>query len=121
MPTINKPKKKREYSKDPESTRKKRQSVYNTTTWRKMREAKLMRNPLCEICQLEGRITLAEHIHHLSSFMEYDDNEMINIAFDSENLCSVCRRCHNRCHTGDLQGTKTLADIRQYINAHKEK
>ena len=121
MPTIYKPPhKKREYN-DYSGKREKRQSVYNTGRWQKMRRAKLMSNPLCEICALEGRITLAEDIHHLDSFMDHDEEYMLNYAFDADNLCSVCKKCHSRGHTGDLQGTKSLDDIRHYIETHKRK
>lgn len=119
MPTINKPKKKREYI-DYNKKREKRQSVYNTGRWRDMRIAKLQNNPLCEICEIEGRITLAEEVHHLQSFVDYDDNEMLSFAFDANNLCSVCKKCHSRCHTGDLQGTQSLDDIRQVIFINKK-
>ena len=121
MPTIYKPKKKREYN-DYNKKRQKRQSIYNTTTWREMRTAKLQQNPTCEICALEGRVTLAEDCHHLSSFVDFtDDNEVLSYAYDFNNLCSVCKKCHSRCHTGDLQGTKSLDEIKQRIYAKKDK
>ena len=116
MPTIYKPKKKREYN-DYNAKRNKRQSVYNTTTWRDMRTAKLMQQPECEICAIEDRVTLASDVHHLDSFVDYADDEMITLAFDFANLCSVCKRCHSRCHTGDLKNTKTLDEIRQRIDS----
>lgn len=116
MPTIYKPKKKREYP-DYNKKREKRQSIYNTTTWRDLRTAKLMQNPTCEICALEGRVTLAEDVHHLTSFVDFDDDVAVSYAFDFNNLCSVCKRCHSRCHTGDLQGTTTLDEIKQRIES----
>lgn len=119
MPTIYKPKKKREYN-DYNVKRQKRQSIYNSTIWREMRLAKLQQNPTCEICELEGRVTLAADVHHLTSFVDFAD-EAMSYAYDFANLCSVCKRCHSRCHTGDLKGTKSMDDIRQYIEAKKHK
>lgn len=114
MPTINKPKKKREYI-DYNKKREKRQSVYNTGRWRDMRIAKLQNNPLCEICEIEGRITLAEEVHHALSFVDVPENQMLAVAYDYDNLISVCKKCHSRCHTGDLQGTQSLDEIRHKI------
>lgn len=115
MPQIYKPKKKREYN-DYNGKRQKRQSVYNTTRWRDIRKAKLMKDPLCEICLLEDKTTLAEDVHHLNSFVDYEDNQALTLAFDSNNLCSVCKKCHWRCHNGDLKGTKSIEDIKNLVS-----
>ncbi len=120
MPTIYKPKKRREYN-DYTKKREKRQNIYNTTTWREMRLAKLMRSPLCEICELEGKTTLAEDVHHALSFLDVPEDEMLRVAYDADNLISVCRKCHNRCHNGDLQGTKSLDEIKERIRQNKAK
>lgn len=120
MPTIYKPKKKREYH-DWQQNRKKRQSVYNTTTWHNIRLAKIMECPECEICAIEGRVTLAEDVHHALSFLEVDDDVMLNVAYDSTNLISVCKKCHSRCHTGDLKGTHSLDEIRERIKSLSKK
>lgn len=114
MPTIYKPKKRREYV-DYSGKREKRQDVYNTTRWRNMRLAKLMKNALCEICLLEGRTTLAEDVHHAESFLDVSEDRMLAVAYDSNNLISVCKACHSRCHTGDLSGTKSLDEIAERI------
>ena len=120
MPTIPKLKKKREY-KDYNKKREKRQSVYNTTTWRDLRLAKLMQCPKCEICEIEGKVTLAEDVHHALSFLDVSENEMLRVAYDASNLVSVCKKCHSRCHTGDLQGTKSLEEIKLRIEQMKAK
>jgi hypothetical protein len=63
-----------------------RQAIYNTQRWSKLRREVLMQHPLCEICG----INLAEHVHHIISFMDYDYPMRLNIAFDSNNLQAVC-------------------------------
>ena len=99
----------------------KRQEVYNTSLWRRMRLAKLRNNPLCEICLLEGRTTLGEHIHHLRSFMEADTiEERDQLAYDSNNLLTVCTEDHNRLHNGDLKGCKTKQAIQERIEQFKD-
>lgn len=112
MPWIEKPKKKRQ----PSINRDKRQDVYQTGLWKRMRLAKLREQPLCEVCMLEGRVKLAEHAHHLVSFMKATNEiERDRLAFDSNNLCSVCNQCHARIHVGDLKGCESLESIEKRI------
>ena len=101
---------------------KKRQEVYNTSLWRRMRLAYLRDNPLCEICLMEGRTILGEHVHHVRSFMDADTiEERDQLAFDSNNLLTVCHECHNRLHNGDLKGLKTKQAIQERIEQLKDK
>lgn len=94
MPIIFKPK--RNYNKD--SRRKERQAIYQTKEWIELREAKLMQNPLCEICLEQGKITFATDVHHKDSFMNYDGYFRVAKAFAFDNLQSLCRECHNNVH-----------------------
>lgn len=111
MPWIYKPKK---YNN--QQNRIKRQDIYNTTLWKKMRRAKLMEQPLCEICLLQDIITLGEDVHHLISFMEAQDPfERDRLAYDSNNLIVVCRNCHNSIHNGYLKGCKSISEIEEKI------
>lgn len=65
----------------------KRQDVYATSLWKRMRLAYLMEHPLCEICLLEGKTTLGEHVHHKISFVGVDDPiERDRLAYDYNNL-----------------------------------
>lgn len=78
--------------------RQERQEVYNTTRWRKLREAKLMEQPLCELCQAKGIITPAEDIHHIDSFMSYEGMKRKEKAYNYNNLQSICKECHQKEH-----------------------
>lgn len=112
MAWIYKPKRKNNL----EGNRAKRQDVYNTSLWRKMRLAKLMEQPLCEVCLLVDKVTLAEHAHHLKSFMQSNNiNERDQLAYDSQNLLSVCAKCHNRIHNGDLKGCDSVEEIKERL------
>lgn len=96
MPTINKPTKKQ---KDYSEKRKIRRSIYDTKKWRDLRKAKLMQNPLCEKCFENGIITPAEDIHHIVSFVDITDNlRRLEIAYDFNNLQSLCKKCHQKIH-----------------------
>lgn len=58
-----------------------------------------MDNPLCEVCLLAGKVTLAIDIHHIISFLSTDNsNKRSDLAFDYNNLQSVCKNCHQKIH-----------------------
>lgn len=113
MAWIYKPK--RKY--DKEVNRQKRQDIYNTTLWKRMRLAKLMEQPLCEVCLLQNVTTLAEHCHHLVSFMEGENEvERDALAYNSNNLISVCQKHHSDLHVGELKGCKSLDEINNRLH-----
>lgn len=97
MPTINKPKAK---TKTPSGgLRAIRQSIYNTRRWQKLRARQLKAQPLCAICQEEGRTTQAQHVHHIKSFTSAPTrSERCALAYDPNNLESLCEACHVRLH-----------------------
>lgn len=100
--------------------RKKRQKIYQNPLWKRLRDAHLREHPLCEVCELEGRVTLAEHCHHLRSFTEgRNELEQKTLAFDPRNLISVCPLCHWEIHHGRLRGCKSLDEVKQRIDAGK--
>lgn len=98
MPTIYKPKKKSQKIEnnfyDIE-----RQKIYNSERWRRLRAWKFACNPLCEMCLKENKIVPAEDIHHIVSFMSTDDRVQRNfLAYNYDNLMSLCKQCHQRAH-----------------------
>lgn len=119
MPTLYKPKKK--YVRENINNRAERNEIYNTNKWRKLRNATFLQQPLCRVCELEGKITPTEDIHHLISLLSTNDpNLRRKIAFDPYNLIGVCKKCHNRIHNSDLQGCYSLEDIEKRINDNKK-
>lgn len=105
MPYIFKyPKKKKTFNNDDEK-RKQRQKVYSSSKWKKLKAAKLQECPLCEKCLEEGKITTAQHCHHIKSFMEAKDElEMQGLAYDYGNLMSLCAKCHQEIHNKKKDG-----------------
>lgn len=102
MPTIYKPKGKKKRNKT--KSRIERYEIYNTQRWKKLRALKFANNPLCELCQKEGRTTPAEDIHHIVSFMTATDpGTRYQLAYDYDNLMSLCKQCHQRQHNGEPQ------------------
>lgn len=91
MPYINKPKKKQEKHGKSGDIHK----LYNTKKWAKMRENCLMTNPLCQICGEK----IAEEVHHIKPISTGNNiNEMAALAFDYDNIISVCHNCHINAH-----------------------
>lgn len=97
MPTIKLLKSKRD---NVRTVRKKQyQDIYQNKRWKKLREWKLMNNPLCERCLENGRNTTAFEVHHKIPFETGRTPEEIEtLAFDYDNLKSVCDPCHDAEH-----------------------
>jgi 5-methylcytosine-specific restriction protein A len=67
-----------------------RERGYNTR-WEKARKTYLMRNPLCVMCQKEGRVTAATVVDHI--IPHKGDTALF---WDTENnWMSLCAHCHN--------------------------
>ena len=92
-------KKKREYSHKAKEDYKNRQDIYKTEQWKSLRTAQLMKQPLCECCLLDGKIKLAEHVHHLISFTPFKGNAKLFYAYNPDNLSSLCNECHSKIHS----------------------
>ena len=97
MPTIYKPKKNKKNANDYHNAE--RRKIYNSERWRRLRAWKFSCNPLCELCLKNDKIVPAEDIHHIVSFMSTDDPVKRNfLAYDFDNLMSLCKPCHQRIH-----------------------
>jgi 5-methylcytosine-specific restriction protein A len=89
--------------------RKLRQSAYNTTEWRKLRETYLKQHPVCEECLNKGKVTPATSVHHKESpFKKGEINR--HLFLDYNNLMSVCHECHADIHNRE-QGNVTIQDV----------
>ena len=98
MATINKPK---HYSRASEHTVSGQifKNIYSTARWRKMRAAKLMEQPLCECCLEHDIIKFATDVHHITEIStETDLDKQLALAYDFNNLMSLCETCHMRLH-----------------------
>ena len=89
MPTIYKPKgKKTSVNSYMEEERKK---IYRSERWKRLRALKFANNPLCELCQQDGRLTPAEEVHHKVPLSEGGTHAR-------DNLVALCKSCHARIH-----------------------
>lgn len=99
MAWINKPTRKPNLHKT--ENEKIRREIYSSTRWRKLRAAKERNNPLCEICLANGRTTPTEDIHHIITFVDIDEPlRRKEVAYNYDNLQSLCKVCHQRIHNG---------------------
>lgn len=94
MAWINRPKKNR----NNEDRRKERSKIYNTKRWRDLRTLKLQLSPCCEEC---GSIENLQCHHKISPFEGYYPSEEYDrLAYDINNLETLCQECHNKRHNG---------------------
>ena len=64
-------------------------SFYASDRWRKLRKQKLARNPLCEECTRQSRMTSAAMVDHIVPIRQG------GAALDMNNLRSLCWSCHS--------------------------
>ena len=79
-----------------EKARSKESAQIYDRTWQKVRLAYLKRNPLCEECLKQDRVTPAVLVHHIENAR---DNPELRL--DPNNLMSLCNRCHEDIHGKD--------------------
>ena len=95
MPYLKKPAK----QKNRQINREDRRKIYDTSQWRKLRSAYLQQHPLCELCQREDKVVPAVDVHHIISFMSTNDHlKRKFIAYNPDNLMSLCKECHQKIH-----------------------
>lgn len=75
---------------------KKYSNFYHSTQWRNARKAKLMEQPLCEVCLAQGKYTKADMVHHHK--YELRDPKGWENRLSLDNLQSICYNCHNGIH-----------------------
>ena len=60
-------------------------------TWKRIRDRYIAAHPLCEQCRKEGKLTLAEEVHHILPLAEGGTHV-------EENLISLCKSHHSALH-----------------------
>ena len=81
--------------------------IYNSREWRELRVAKLRAQPLCEMCQEEGRksgikrgyvrsATCVHHIVPIETATTKDEMWQLAIGCGLSGLMSLCRPCHTK-------------------------
>lgn len=105
-----------------------KQEIYNSREWKELRIQKLRANPLCEQCIKDGEaigipggyIRSATCVHHIVPIeTAKTKDEMKRLAFDVNNLRSLCFACHARIHK-EL-GSNTAKIVRQRAEARQDR
>ena len=109
------------------SQKKDKMRIYNSKEWRLVRNAKLEKNPLCEVCAERGKIVAAQCVHHIIPIETATDfTYMKELAFRFDNLLSCCFQCHSEIHqtlksrTREGHQRASQAAVNRWIDKHKK-
>lgn len=64
---------------------------YKTAVWQTIRAGQLTRQPLCQSCQLAGRVTLGDHVDHVIPWRLIGPAGFVNNLFQT-----LCAGCHSQ-------------------------
>lgn len=74
-----------------------RVKIYNSRKWKQVREQAMLRDGLmCKVCEANNISTMADEVHHIQ-YLEH----RIDLAYELDNLISICRACHKNIHAKD--------------------
>lgn len=77
-------------------------SMYQTNHWRTLRRVQLSKQPLCESCMCNGRVSTASHVDHVFPW-----NKIGKQAFYKNMFQSLCIECHSVKTNQEKQGVFT--------------
>ena len=73
--------------------------IMNSQRWQNLRNETLKARPYCERCQAKGIQTDAQVIHHIKPIESgHSSEEYERLAYDPDNLQSLCHQCHSDIH-----------------------
>lgn len=97
---------------------KNRMSYYSKPSWKKLAYYKRVQSPLCELCQVEDKITGGEEVHHLIKWNDQIPSLKETVLLAENNLITVCNQCHQNIH----YRPNNLTEKQQiFLKEHKEK
>jgi 5-methylcytosine-specific restriction endonuclease McrA len=80
--------------------------LYDTAAWKRLRKAKLQRNPCCERCLLNGYVEIATIVHHIKAH-----KGDIKLFYSMSNLQSLCKPHHDgEAHSEEMKGYSRAVD-----------
>ena len=90
------------------------QHLLNSKRWKTLRQWKLEQNPLCELCEREGKVVSAIDVHHkVPVESARTPDEMERLAFDPNNLQALCIPCHAKVHREARSHTRRSHEMRE--------
>lgn len=89
---------------------------YNGIRWKNVRAAVLRRDEyLCQECKRYGKSTEATTVHHILPADECA-GEYERFQYNSRNLISLCRKCHERMH---IRNSRELSEAGERLLRRK--
>ena len=77
--------------------------IYNSKKWKELRKLYISEHPKCEICGAD-----ACQVHHIKRFsLGKSKKEIEQLAYDYNNLMSLCKHCHLSKHLKNLPDNVT--------------
>lgn len=77
---------------------------YNGKKWKNKAEKIKRRDKYrCVWCRRYGKTSPAEVVHHIKRVEDYPE-----LAFENENLVSLCRKCHNKAHPEKVRAARGI-------------
>lgn len=81
--------------------------LINSKEWRQLRLSKLISNPICEVCDIDCKSTMATEVHHIMPVeSKHNESDMKRLMFSEYNLQSLCHECHVKIHKDMFSHTK---------------
>lgn len=75
------------------------QHIYNSKKWKTIRNEYINEHPVCERCGQQ-----ATTVHHIRRFSQgLNKKEIEQLAYDKNNLMSLCMKCHLSEHRRTLE------------------
>lgn len=95
--------------------------LINCQPWRNLRNRQLKVRPLCEECKSKGIYTSAVEVHHRIPVESVrGEQAMMKLAYDPDNLVSLCHECHIEVHKAlhsrgkDVVKNKTEREVKSF-------
>ena len=114
--------KKEEYLKHKQKTKRDRYSkYYGSKQWHDLRNRYYSIHPICEVCERQGLIRPADHIHHKKRFLSgINETAKWRLLLNPTNLLAVCERHHKYAHEYMNKYNTDTADIEEIIQYEEE-
>lgn len=94
---------------------------YQDHRWKELRNWYYNLHPCCEICEAQGIVTPADHVHHCKKFSSgLTEEAKYNLLLNPNNLMSVCRHDHKIIHKIMDEECKDIVTIKEVID-YKDK
>ena len=81
--------------------------LYGSTRWRRLRALVLNEEPLCRLCERQGKTTAADTVDHIK-----EHKGDVALFYDRDNLQALCKQCHDSAkRLKDLHGIYPGCDV----------